>query len=220
MTIRLFIGTSANGEDTRAERAYESSLREHASEELEIVWMRQSNDPTSFWHGWNTDTWATPFSGFRWGIAEYCNFEGRAIYTDVDMINLKDIALLNQTDMKGKPIAAREGTRFGGHEFCVMVIDCAVMKHFMNIPLARFKSQAHSHQRMIQFFSGDHNLVESLDPRWNCLDGENRSIDDIWQLHFTNMSTQPWKPAWFKGPTQTHPRDDLVSLWESYANNN
>jgi hypothetical protein len=55
-----------------------------------------------------------------------------------------------------------------------------------------------------------------FDPRWNCLDGEGRDINDIWHLHFTRMPTQPWKPGWFKGTPQPHPRKDLVELWEQY----
>ena len=48
----------------------------------------------SFWHGWADKNWVAPFSGYRWGIPEACNFEGKAIYTDVDMINMRDMAEL------------------------------------------------------------------------------------------------------------------------------
>ena len=113
--IRMFIGTSSCGEDNPIEAIYEYSLRKNCSQELDIVWMKQTNDPTSYWHGFTSHNWPTPFSGYRWAIAEYCNFEGRALYTDCDMINFKDIAELWNTDMQGKPLAARKGTRFGGH---------------------------------------------------------------------------------------------------------
>jgi hypothetical protein len=35
--VRIFIGTSANGEDAEAEMTYEYSLRKNTSRELEIV---------------------------------------------------------------------------------------------------------------------------------------------------------------------------------------
>ena len=70
---------------------------------------------------------------------------------------------------------------------------------------------------MIQKFSGNQQLVQDLDPRWNCLDGDGRQLDDIWQLHFTNMATQPWKPAWYTGNPQPHPRADLVAEFEKYS---
>ena len=90
--VKLFIGTSSNGEDALAEMAYEYSLRKNTESNVDIVWMKQTNDKDDFWHGWDSSRWSTPFSGFRWAIPEYCNFKGRAIYTDVDMINLRDIS--------------------------------------------------------------------------------------------------------------------------------
>jgi hypothetical protein len=27
------------------------------------------------------------------------------------------------------------------------------------------------------------------------------------------MSTQPWKPSWFRGKNEDHPREDLIKLW-------
>ena len=212
--IRMFIGSSSNGEDSPIEAVYEYSLRKNSSQDIDIVWMKQTNDPTSFWHGFRAYNWPTPFSGYRWVIAEYCNFEGRAIYTDCDMINFKDIAELWNTDMQGKPIAARKGTRFGGHEFCVMLIDCAEFKKYADVPVQRQKTLDTYHQRCIAHFSGNDKLVHELDPRWNCLDGENYKIEDLWHLHYTNMSSQPWRPGWYNGEPTEHPRSDLVELFE------
>ena len=209
--VKIFIGSSSNGEDSYIENIYEYSLRKNCSIDLEITWMRQNKE--GLWSHNNTQMWSTPFSGFRWFIPEICNFKGRAIYTDCDMINFKDMASLLETDMRNKPIAARKGQRFGGHEFCVMVFDCERIQDML-IPITRQKNIPEYHHRMIHKFSGNSELVEDLDPRWNCLDGEDRKIDDIWQLHWTKMSTQPWKPGWFTGVTEEHPRKDLVKLLE------
>ena len=209
--VKIFIGSSSNGEDSYIENIYEYSLRKNCSIDLEITWMRQNKE--GLWSHNNTQMWSTPFSGFRWFIPEICNFKGRAIYTDCDMINFKDMASLLETDMRNKPIAARKGQRFGGHEFCVMVFDCERIQDML-IPITRQKNIPEYHHRMIHKFSGNSDLVEDLDPRWNCLDGEDRKIDDIWQLHWTKMSTQPWKPGWFTGVTEEHPRKDLVKLLE------
>lgn len=210
--VRIFIGSSANGEDAQIEIAYEHSIRRNCSRPVEITWMRQTNDTDSIWGGWQTQNWSTPFSGYRWAIPEACNFEGRAIYTDCDMINFKDMAELLDVDLQGKPCAARRGSRFGGHEFCVMVFDCAAMRQHV-LPVARQKKIAEAHHRMIGKFSGNGDLVADLDPRWNCLDGEDYSLDDIWQLHFTRMNSQPWQPAWFTGQPEKHRRDDVVEAF-------
>ena len=49
--IKLFIGTSSNGEDNEIEAAYEYSLRKNTDRELDIVWMQQTADENSYWHG-------------------------------------------------------------------------------------------------------------------------------------------------------------------------
>lgn len=209
--IRIFIGTSSNGEDAPAEMTYEYSLRKNSSVPIEITWMKQTHDESSPWGGWQTQNWSTPFSGFRWVIPEVCEFKGRAIYTDCDMINFKDINELINVDMQGKPIAARKGSRFGGHEFCVMVFDCEKFEHH-SMPMRRMKTIAESHHRMIHKFSGQ-SIVHDLDPKWNCLDGEWLEIEDIWHLHYTKMESQPWKPAWFTGTPVEHARPEIAELW-------
>ena len=210
--IKMFIGSSSKGEDKDIEIAYEYSINQNTKEDVQIEWMRQSDDPNSYWGCWQTHTWPTPFSGFRWGIAEFCNFEGRAIYTDCDMINFRDMKELWETDLQGKAIGARRGQRFGGHEFCVMVIDCAKMKDLV-VPKQRLMKMSESHQRYIYKFSGNSDLVHDIDPRWNVLDGENLKFEEMYQLHFTNMATQPWCPAWYTGERIGHPRQDVIDLF-------
>jgi lipopolysaccharide biosynthesis glycosyltransferase len=209
--IRIFVGTSANNEDAEAEMVLEYTLKKHTTHPIEITWMRQSRDETSIWGGWETDRWSTPFSGFRWAIPEACAFHGRAIYMDVDQLNLRDIADLYSTDLRGCAMAARRGARFGGHEFCVIVMDCGRLGDFL-MPVSRMKPNRDAHHRYINMFSGSDQVFD-LDPRWNCHDGDGLALDNIWHLHYTKMSTQPWKPKWFTGKVEEHPRQDLVKLW-------
>lgn len=209
--IRIFVGTSANNEDAEAEMVLEYTLRKNTSHPLDITWMRQTKDEDSPWGGWQTQRWSTPFSGFRWAIPEVCGYHGRAIYMDVDQLNLRDIADLFSVDLKNHPLAARRGARFGGHEFCVIVFDNERMGDLL-MPTARMKPNPDIHHRYIGMFSGS-DYVLDLDPRWNCHDGDGLAIDNIWHLHYTKMSTQPWRPAWFTGKGEEHPRQDLVKLW-------
>ena len=46
--VKVFIGTSSNGEDAKIEMAYEHSIRKNCSRPVDITWMRQTNDETSF----------------------------------------------------------------------------------------------------------------------------------------------------------------------------
>ena len=207
--VRMFIGTSANGEDAVIEMAYEYSLRKNTERDLEITWMRKSNE--GFWSGFNDKRWSTPFSGFRWAIPEACGFEGRAIYTDCDMLNFEDIGNLLDVEIPDdKWMVARDGNRFGGKEFCVIVFDCAKFKG--NMPLVEtWKHEETAHHAFIQQFQ-QLNLVGTLDPKWNSHDGD---VEPFSILHYTHMPTQPWRPAWFTGEPKAHPRPDLAELvWE------
>jgi hypothetical protein len=50
MTIRVFVGCSANGEDAEAQGMLEYTIRRYAREDVEINWMKLSRDPASPWY--------------------------------------------------------------------------------------------------------------------------------------------------------------------------
>lgn len=213
MTVRVFVATSPGTDDIPSETVLEYSLRKNCSEDIEVVFMRNNEDPDNFFGSFDNTGWATPFTNLRWAIPEYCNFEGRAIYMDVDQVNFRDISELFNMDMKGHPLVCREGWRT-----CVMLMDCERMKDYLP-PVSEIKKNPKFNQENTINFA---NLAETLDPRWNCLDGEGLPLKDIWHLHWTHMPTQPWKPAWAiethkKGGwsfiPKDHPRTDLVSAW-------
>ena len=217
MSLKIFIGSSSNYEDSPIECVYEYTLRKNSSIDLDITWMRQSNNIDSYWYGWDTSKWFTPFSGFRWGIAEACQFKGRALYTDVDMINFKDISEVFNFNMSNKPFAARLASRFKGFQPCFMLIDCEQAKNFLASKKQIMNDKFAHNKYMSKFLKKpwlrDSIFFAEIDPRWNCLDGESLEIEEIFQLHFTNMSTQPWKPEWYRGEILTHPRKDILEAY-------
>jgi lipopolysaccharide biosynthesis glycosyltransferase len=218
MPLKIFIGSSSNNEDAAIEGIYEYTLRKNCSHDIEITWMRQTNSATSYWSGWSTSKWHTPFSGFRWAIAEACNFSGLALYSDVDMINFRDITALFNIDMRGKPFAARTAKRFNNSfQPCLMLIDCSKAKNII-VPKKELMKDSEMHKFYMNSlikknFLGRSKYFHEIDPLWNCLDGEDIPIDEIYQLHFTNMSTQPWKPSWYQGSHAQHPRQDIINLY-------
>ena len=92
--IRVFAGTGTGTDDYEAEITLEHSLKKNSSEEVEVIFMRNDKDPDNFFGNFNQKGWFTPFTGLRWAISEYCNFEGRAIYMDTDQVNFRDISEL------------------------------------------------------------------------------------------------------------------------------
>lgn len=232
--IKVFVGTAANGEDAESQSVLEYSLRKHASQPVDIVWMKLSTNPESFWYsdgkgnGINTTLWATPFSGLRWMIPAYCNYEGKAIYMDSDMIILDDIAKLwNQKFQPGKVVMAKGNGDGQSWRYCVALWDCkAAEQHLLGIN--RLKALDTAHQRMMSFFSQNQQIVQPFVGNWNCIDGEGLPIDQIQCLHYSDMGTQfhhkyaaerlskDGAKHWFDGQIRKHPRTDLQGLFDRY----
>ena len=208
--IRVFAGTGTGTDDYEAEITLEHSLKKNSSEEVEVVFMRNNKDPDNFFGNFNQKGWFTPFTGLRWAISEYCNFEGRAIYMDTDQVNFRDISELYNMDLHGKPFGCRY------NRLCVMVFDNEKMKD--KVPsVSKQKKMAGNYTAQIYWtFLGQ---AAHFDDRWNCLDGEGRKPEDIYHLHFTDVPTQPWQPQWAKDKGhkhRPHPRKDLVEIWKQY----
>jgi hypothetical protein len=228
--IRIFVGCSPNNEDLESQAVLEWSLRKHhPADDLSIEWMQLSDDPSSFWYsnprkgiGWNPAGWATPFSAFRWAIPARCNFQGRGIYLDSDMIALADIAgLWNQELKPGKALISK-GVN---DRFCVTLFDCAAArKHLPTIDQLKQNPQAYRRaRRSVQ------NLVQKFEGNWNCLDGEDYKDlhdPDIKILHYTSIPHQlhlkyslPRLIAeggrhWFTGRPEEHWRADFQQLFD------
>lgn len=226
-TILVFVGTAANNEDLESQAVLEYTLQKHASKPLYIEWMRQTKDPTSFWSGWNTTRWVTPFSGFRWGIPARCNFEGRAIYMDSDMIVQDDIAKLWDMPFSGNAAIISKGM---AKRFCVSLFDCAKLKPHM-MPIDEIKQAPGGYQIQRDKLSRIPGLIQAFPKgqNWNCLDGEtykDLSHPDIKCIHYTAIDTQPQlkhalprlkaagKAHWFKGTPRVHARRDLIALFD------
>lgn len=214
-TIRVFVGT-----DWRAEKSdlvLKYSAEKHCSLPIEWTWMR-AKDPG--WSGWAGQAelphppngWATPFTMFRYAVPEMCGFKGRAIYLDTDMVVFGDLAELWRHKNR-KPWYCTNDKRTD-----VSVIDCAPFRVALEQgrwpPLARIKTNAYPHRVRAFLLTGG--LMEmGLPTCWNSLDryvpGETKL------LHFTKMSTQPWKP-WPERFAYERPKDVKAESvwWEMY----
>lgn len=228
--IKLFVGTDPNGDDAESMMVLEYSARKHCSQPLDIVWMRMSDDPNSFWNGWDASEWATPFSGFRWAIPEYCNYEGQAIYMDSDMMILSDLNNLWKQKFRDDPRAVVMAK--GGEDtwrFCVCMWDCYMAKNHIT-PVSEMKTDPYAHRKMMGYFSENFDRVQPFKGNWNCLDGEDKKIEDIDILHYTDMSTQFHHKYvqkryagtnyqhWFDGEIRPHWRKDLQELFDKMYN--
>lgn len=229
---RIFIGCDPNDCDLEQMMVLEYSLRKHTSIPFEIEWMRLSRDPNSFWYssgtgeGWRTDRWATPFSAFRWSIPARCNFQGRAFYTDTDVLFLSDIAEIWHHPVEtGKAmLAAGSGSALRLGE---ILWDCAVAEPFLP-PLKDLQHDLRGHKKLQRSFEQHPQCVSALAPEYSNLDGDNLSREALKALHYSAMGSQfshrfslPRLQAenrnhWFDGQIYQHSRDDLRELFDQY----
>jgi len=226
--IRIFIGCAPNHDDAESQAVLKWSIRKHASMPVEITWMFLSGDPESLFHGWNSRSWATPFSGLRWAVPELAGFQGRAIYMDSDFIVLADIAdLWRQEFQPGKVVMAKGG---GNWRLCMSLWDCAGARKHM-IPIEKLKRDSSNHQKMGGRFSPNSGRVQAFQGDWNCLDARHgEDLKNVKALHYTRMSTQPQLQYalprlrkqggrhWFDGRVGSHPRGDVKLLFAAYLN--
>lgn len=226
--IRVFVGCAANGEDAESQAVLEYTLRGHASQPVEIVWMRQARK--GFWAGWNTQGWATPFTGFRWGVPWFCGYEGRAVYMDSDMIVRADIAELWDQPMKPGTLALVRQTD-GKLRTCVMLLDCGAIGACAEWPsIDAQRRTPNQHGMMMEWLARRRHMLGAFAGQWNCIDLKRATgLDDptVKIVHYSSMPHQPHlKHAvprlaanglkhWYDGRTAPHWRPELEQLFDA-----
>ena len=136
----------------------------------------------------------TEFSFARFAIPALCDYRGRAVYMDSDMLVSADIGELWDTDMEGAAIAIERGSREQadrGKHAAVMLLDCGKLDWKVGQIVAGL-GERYAYKALMQIdpllLPGQ---MRELIPRgWNELDhfepGRTRNI------HYTKIRTQPW----------------------------
>jgi hypothetical protein len=226
VTIRVFIGTSC-GEDAEAQAVCEYTLRRHASRPLDITWLMLSHEPGAFGHGWNTHRWGTPFSGLRYGVPALCDYRGKAIYLDTDIIVRADIAELWDQEIPSGAMALVKGEGLSLRS-CVMLIDCEAARRPLP-SLAVMKRTSRQNVKLTDMLRARPGLTAPFEGMWNCVDlKDSEGIDDprVKLIHYSSQWEQPHlrhaaarlarqgRRHWFDGPTMTHRHAELQALFD------
>lgn len=231
--IKVFVGCDPNNCDLEQMMVLDYSIRKNTKCPVEIIWMQLSHNPTSPWFsdqtnhlGWSTEKWATPFSGFRWAIPELCNFEGRAIYMDADVIVLTDLAELWNTPFDSNTMVIAKGGKSTAR-LCTCVWNCEEAKQYLP-SLQKIKEDPEAHQKLMKLIKNKPQLVQNYTDSYNCIDGDDLPIDKIKILHYSDMGTQfshkyaiprlekDNQKHWFDGKIMPHSRQDLTELFDQY----
>ena len=203
------------------------TINKFTSVPVEIQEMDHSLDDPA-WHDWRIGrphgipatrnrnelgelVWFTDFTCFRWASPEKCNFQGRAIYNDVDQIYLGDVKELWDLDMDGKAVLS-----LTTNETSVLLFDC---EKFANLDwwpsIEEMKASNWGIKHYIQLL-WNHDMFGILPTRWNCLDGRGYAENWTRLIHYTDMSSQPWRPYPERLSYRPHPVPITEELWMDF----
>lgn len=213
--IRIFIGTGPRFMEPL--RALTYSITENCSqpERLHITpMMAHGSERWTNWAGQPLDEevgrpappgqrrWVTPFSLFRYAIPDLCDFEGFAIYLDVDMVVLGDIVELWEHRQPGYWNCAP-----GPDGDCVAVIDCFDPDRWT---LDKLKAGAYGNKHGLRRRI-EQRTIRGLPPEWNHADRYVPSVTKL--IHFTSMRTQPFRPYPEALSYEEHPDPGAVQIY-------
>jgi hypothetical protein len=224
-TIRLFCGTSPNGEDYEAEAVYAHTARKFSSLPIEITFMRAAKKGP--YSGWKLASGRTPFSAFRWSIPTMCGFEGRGIYTDVDFVFHADLAELWQEDIPGVIVTKTSKKPGGKIKTCCTLFDCAKAKKHV-ADLAGLRKMDDPQGRYSNYFKDRPELVSGYQSgSWNTIDDFDLSDPNIKATHYSRIEHQchlphairrlkaQGKSHWYQGPVFAHPNTALQQHFDA-----
>jgi hypothetical protein len=223
-TIKLFIGTSPNGEDYEAEAVALYTAQKFSSRPVEVTFMRQAKaGPYAGWQSCRSGV--TPFSSFRWSPPAMCGFEGRAIYTDVDFIFHADLAELWREPIPGV-IVTKQSKPGGKLKTCCTLFDCAKAKgHIADLP--GLKQMADPQGFYGNYFKDRPPLVSNYaSGNWNAHDTFDLANPSIKATHYTRIEHQlhlrhaiarlksQGRSHWYQGEVFKHPVAGLQEYFD------
>ena len=208
--VKIFIGSCIH--NIKAEIALEHSIRKHTKRDLDITWMRTTTNGNPAFLNWNKYRWGTNFSLFRWAVPEMCNFKGKVIYLDVDMLLLHDIGeLWDMVIPKNKVMYSIPGNS------SVMLMDCAKFKSLKFLkPIDELKKDNMNYMNTMMSELNKAALIAPLEKEWNCFDGEGYANGVTKLLHYTTLNTQPWAPTPHLFVQSRHKNLIVYSKWFEY----
>lgn len=226
--VRVFVGTSAGGEDAEASIVLAHTLRERSSAPVDVTWLHLSRAPDRVGYsgpgGWLTERWGTPWTALRWAVPEICGWEGRAVYLDCPTIVEGDVAALAAVEMpEGAFVAVRRDPP--SIRVACLVFDCAAAQKW--VPgIAALRADVGAHQRMGRLLESRRELTAALPLGWG-VDEAQYSGDPPGSVHFSNPYTQPHarlaaerlrrsgREHWFREVRLPHYSARLAALFEA-----
>jgi hypothetical protein len=190
--VRIFLGSERK--QFRAERTFIWSVEKHRdpSRIYEIHLLKGLK-------GYISGFWITGFTNYRFAIPYFCDYQGRAIYNDVDQVWLTDPAELFDRDMGPAGFLS-----INDHDSSVMLIDCKRMAGVWSR-----ENVLRTTRKRIEARARAAGLWGPMEGKYNARDAEYVPGESAC-VHFTTLHTQPWRPFpdWF-----VYHHNPTGSLW-------
>lgn len=192
--IKVFVGTDRS--QRLAVKVLTHSILKHTNSNVDIQSLENIMipEPKDI-----RQSQRTGFSFARWAIPELCDYTGKAIYLDADMLVFSDIDSLWNTDMDDATIAIVDGSnakncssgvKLNKNETSVMLLNC-VKARWSLAELVNGLDGSYNYQQMMSqlCFLNEPEIKRNIPRTWNSM--------DYWDaeaalVHYTNVPTQPW----------------------------
>lgn len=187
--VRVFVGSRP--EQEVAVKVLEYSIRKHASLSVEVVPIHKVCRPIPLPEN-EKDRARTHFSFQRFMIPELCDYRGRAIYLDSDMLVLDDIRKLWEQPFDGNDllcVKSRPDTE-RKPQFSVLLLNCETLRWNIDGIIDGLNASEYTYQQLMYEMIIAPGISRSIEARWNSL--EHYEPGHTALIHYTDIPTQPW----------------------------
>lgn len=134
----------------------------------------------------------TLFSFQRFLIPSLCNFQGRALYLDSDMLVHKDLRSIFRHDIEELDLVhvAAATPRQKESQFAVMLLNCRRLNWTIESVVAGLDRGEFSYRQLMQEMNIAGRKQALLSHSWNHLDEYRKGVSAL--THYTDAMRQPW----------------------------
>jgi hypothetical protein len=187
--IQIFVGTDKS--QMLAAKVLEYSIKKHAS--MSVNFVRMCDIPVPL----PKDPQNHPRTGFsfcRFLIPSLCDYKGRAIYVDADMLVFNDISKLWDLPMDGADILCAEQAADKGRvrQYSVILMDCANLPWKIDQIVKGLDDEKYNYAKLMYEFCvvAPEKIAPTVPYEWNSLEFYEPGKTCL--VHYTDMPKQPW----------------------------
>ncbi|EJM65086.1 LPS:glycosyltransferase [Pseudomonas sp. GM50] len=197
--IRVFVGVDRS--QLLAVPVLEYSIRRHTTAKVEVIPMLDLPVPVPLDP---RNGQRTGFSFSRFCIPKLCEYKGKAIYMDADMLVMHDIRELWNIPFEGAKVIIQEEVKFVEEtlqkvgapklrkkQCAVMLLDCANLDWDVNAIVAGMDEGKYNYDELMAGLCilDEQHVKYGVPFEWNSLEHWDANTR---LLHYTDVYTQPW----------------------------